>query len=158
MLTLIGNAMMYTIKRLLLVFFVCLSGCVSEEEEEFFAASAFGHLENLQELMPVVRNPNFHSIKGYTPLGAAAYNGKLEIVKFLIVNGADVNFLDQGGRGVGPLYNASRNGHTEIMIYLLERGAILSEKEKGRLLSIGALEDHAEIRPVLKNFGIEIDD
>lgn len=120
-------------------------GYVSEDEEKFFEASAFGQFTKVQELMPAVGNPNYLSFKGYTPLGSAAFNGHLEIVKFLIANGADVNFrnLDR----VGPLYQAAIHGHADVVAYLLDHDATLSEK--GNRILLKWLNNSPDQNPVL---------
>jgi hypothetical protein len=51
----------------------------------------------------------------------AADNGQLEIVKFLVEKGVDVDAATV--EGVTPLMYASQNGYTEIMEYLIGHGA-----------------------------------
>ena len=53
-----------------------------------------------------------------TPLTLASYGGKLDNVKILIANGADVN---QSSKYKGPLQAAVMGNHTEVLNYLLEQ-------------------------------------
>jgi ankyrin repeat protein len=54
----------------------------------------------------------------------AAYNGNLEIVKFLVQNGANVNAEDDSA-----LLFAAENGHLEVVEFLLENGADVNAME-----------------------------
>jgi len=51
----------------------------------------------------------------------AATFGELSEVKMLLANGADINYMNKGGRSA--LINASSNGHEEIVKTLLASGA-----------------------------------
>ena len=58
---------------------------------------------------------------GDTPLRQASRNGHLNVVQYLVEQGAS---LDKTNRsGVTPLYGAAFSGHLEITRYLLEQGA-----------------------------------
>ncbi len=50
-----------------------------------------------------------------------ACNGNLEIVRYLLDNGADMTIVNSGG--CTPLHTAAEHGHFEIAKLLLERGA-----------------------------------
>jgi ankyrin repeat protein len=63
---------------------------------------------------------------GWTCLQNAAGHGHLEIVKFLVECGADLNKQDFDGWT--PLHAASANGHLGVCRYLCERNADLSIK------------------------------
>ena len=53
-----------------------------------------------------------------TPLSAASENGYLEIVKYLVEHGADIEFNENW-----PLWLSAAYGHLEVVKYLLENGA-----------------------------------
>ena len=61
------------------------------------------------------RSFNHHD---YNPLSKASENGHLEVVKYLVEQGADVC-----ARYNYPLINASDNGHLDVVKYLVEQGA-----------------------------------
>ena len=55
-------------------------------------------------------------------------NGHLEIVKYLVENGANIN--EKNKDGDTPLICASINGHLEIVKYLCQNGDNVNEKDK----------------------------
>ncbi|MBN2018412.1 MAG: ankyrin repeat domain-containing protein [Candidatus Cloacimonetes bacterium] len=54
------------------------------------------------------------------PLTVAAIAGNLDIMKYLISQGADINTIDREGSNL--LHNAAANGHLEVVQYLLDQG------------------------------------
>ena len=69
---------------------------------------------------------------GYTALHYAASNGKTEILKLLLSNGADVNAKNRDGN-ITPLFLANLEGHTEIIELLKKNGGkIRMQPETGR--------------------------
>ena len=64
----------------------------------------------------------------HTPLQAASWSGRLDIVELLINNGADPN-ISGGLCGGSALWAAARKGHQDIVELLLDKGA---EVWKGR--------------------------
>lgn len=67
---------------------------------------------------------------GRTMLWEAAYRGKLEVVKFLVEQGADMNLpgchLSQHDLEITPYCVARHEGRDEVAEYLLQQGAIVS--------------------------------
>ncbi len=58
---------------------------------------------------------------GWTPLHGASKSGNLELVKFLIEEGADVNAPDEVG--MTPLHLAAKHGHSEVVKLLIQKKA-----------------------------------
>ncbi len=58
---------------------------------------------------------------GNTPLHRAAENGKLDVVKYFVENGADAKAANKDGKT--PLHCAAENGHWHIEKYLKEKAA-----------------------------------
>ncbi|MBI3654332.1 MAG: sigma-70 family RNA polymerase sigma factor [Acidobacteria bacterium] len=101
----------------------------------FALASHFGHLATVEFLFASGANINAVSKNELqvTPLHAALFEGKIEIAKWLIENGAAVN-RKRGGNGWSragwtALHYAARYGFSEIAILLIEHGADLNAKD-----------------------------
>ena len=83
----------------------------------------------------------------------ASYNGNIEIVKYLIANGAGIDDIV-----MPPLHLACRSGHLEIVKYLTSCGANIHYKIKYGLtpLHIAVMNDHTAIVEYLISIGANI--
>jgi len=103
----------------------------SAQEKEIIAGQEiFDYIEqsSLTEVKRCIKNGidvNFQYDLGVTVLMYASYNGEIEIVKYLIDNGANINLQSKhdGKYGFSALTEASRNGHIEVVKYLIDNGA-----------------------------------
>jgi ankyrin repeat protein len=96
---------------------------------EIHDAASEGDLVKIQTL--VSGNPNLADSaddKGSTPLHLASSKGHLEVVKFLVEKGADIEAVN--GRGFTPLQLAAYGRHREVVEFLLEKGANIDAKNK----------------------------
>ena len=131
-----------------------LCACADENEEELFFVTVNGDFEAVERLLGQVDDPNFKNLKGYTPLGAAAQNGYLDIVVLLVEHGARPNYRDAAGRGA--LYLASFYGHEEVVQFLLHQNASLSQKELNWLAERGLADLPPAISELFLEHGIEL--
>lgn len=60
----------------------------------------------------------------------ASGDGHLEVARFLIKCGADVNCCEKGGWT--PLHKAARNGHLDVVRLLLSRGVGVQVRNEDR--------------------------
>jgi ankyrin repeat protein len=111
---------------------------------------------NLEEIKNIItENPdviNERDDRYCDPLTVASIAGNLEIMKYLISQGADINTIDREGSNL--LHNAAANGHLEVVKYLLDQGfdinaedangntAILFASGKDNIVLIQYLIDH----------------
>ena len=65
---------------------------------------------------------NHEAGDGETPMSAAAQDKRLEVARFLLEKGADVNHQSHLG-GNTPLMEAAKSGNVEMAKLLLEQGA-----------------------------------
>jgi ankyrin repeat protein len=86
---------------------------------------------------------NIHYGSDFALRNATAW-GKLEVVKYLVKQGADINAADDS---YSVLYLASRHGYLEIVKYLVECGAIITDNS----LTAATLNGHLEIVEFLKS-------
>ncbi len=95
-----------------------------------------------------------------TPFGSwlhvAASFGKLDIVKYLISSGLDVNGRS-GVFGGAAIKEAASDGHLEVVSYLIEQGSELDVSDSQRNPLFGAIYGgHMEIVKLLIAKGIDV--
>jgi uncharacterized protein len=66
---------------------------------------------------------NQHAADGFTPLGLAAYFGRVDVANVLLVRKADPNVAASNGFGVAPLHSAVAANQYDIVKLLLDAGA-----------------------------------
>jgi ankyrin repeat protein len=94
----------------------------------YYAASC-GFLELVEHL--TLRYPQYASARGGlcgTPLHAASFEGHLQVVRYLLQHGVDVNARDSGEDT--SLLLASWKGHRDIVQCLLDHGADLELRDQ----------------------------
>ena len=105
-----------------------LTGKQSDFLKIVVAAAGRGDLEAVRQFLED-RPEWIHTIgsHGRTMLWEAAYRGKLEVVKFLVEQGADMNLpgchLSQHDLEITPYCVARHEGRDEVAEYLLQQGA-----------------------------------
>ena len=111
--------MMLAITIVLLAFLVV--GCAMNKSLHIPAGD--GDLDKVKAEIDSGKDVNSKDIAGQTALMYASEQGRLEVVKYLVENGADVNAQSgKQGRGTALIY-ASATNRTIVMEYLLEQGA-----------------------------------
>lgn len=111
--------MMVAITSVLLTFLFV--GCAMNKSLHIPAGK--GDLDRVKAEIDSGKDVNSKDIAGQTALMYASEQGRLEVVKYLVENGADVNAQSGGhGRGTALIYASAANRIT-VMEYLLEHGA-----------------------------------
>jgi ankyrin repeat protein len=97
------------------------------------------------------------SIDGYQPLGLACLFGRMDAVRFLIENRADVNFPSVNEQKVTPLHSAVTGGHKDIVRILIAHGADVNITQQFDLtpLHAAAQSGHVEIVKLLLENGAD---
>ena len=117
---------MNSTKKTAVLFFIIVSFTFSHAQD-IFMASYNGDLQTVKRL--VEQDPglaNGRNDYGRFPLEMAAQTGQIEIVKFLLEKGADIN-ADRGG--TTALHMAAIfGGKTELIELLLEKGADINAR------------------------------
>ena len=126
---------------------------------DLFEAAALGekkvvrqHLEKNSELV------NSFSADGFTPLGLAAFFGKVEIVEYLLKKGADPNIAANNQFKVAPLHSACATGNIEIVKILLTAGAYVNSRQMQDVtpLHSAAHAGNAELAMLLLDHGADV--
>nr|XP_046916564.1 LOW QUALITY PROTEIN: poly [ADP-ribose] polymerase tankyrase-2-like [Dermatophagoides farinae] len=97
--------------------------------KDIFQACKIGDLNRLKKLINS-NNVNVRDPSGggrSTPLHFASGFGRLDVVDFLIQQGANIHAKDDGG--LVPLHNACSFGHIEVVKLLLKNGAVPNVKD-----------------------------
>ena len=85
-------------------------------------AAQKGYLDNVKVLLAAHADVNYQNPSGLSALAAAAAEGDLPMVKWLVKNGkADINIADKNGRT--PVSYAVENNRPEVLNFLLTSGA-----------------------------------
>lgn len=130
------------------------------QEITIYEAAAAGLTTVVSELLE--ESPellNAFSEHGFTPLGMATHFGNAEIVRYLLVNGADVNLPSQNGYNVYPLHAAVGANFDEIAKMLVEGGAEVNVLQSSRTtpLHSAAQNGNIEMLILLLENGARID-
>lgn len=89
-----------------------------------FEAAAAGKLDRVEALAE--DDPgrvNAFSHDGFTPIGLAAFFGRVDVVRYLLSTGAEVNAVSKNRMRVMPLHSAVAGRHLSIARMLIEHGA-----------------------------------
>lgn len=103
---------------------------LNKTESEIFDLIPRGNLDKIKELFNSDKEININVFDDYareTFLHSACFWEKLDIVKFLVEKGANLNMLKIGDKT--PLHIACTFFNPEIVMYLVESGASLNIKD-----------------------------
>ncbi|KAK6112466.1 Ankyrin repeats (3 copies) family protein [Brugia pahangi] len=120
-------------------------------------AAKHGDIEKIRKIV-IPATVNCRDVGGRfsTPLHLAAGYNNLEVARFLLENGAEVNLKDKGG--LIPLHNASSFGHLEIAALLIECGAEVNHPDKWGYTPLheAAQKGRTQICSLLLNNGADV--
>ncbi|HSB12326.1 MAG TPA: sigma-70 family RNA polymerase sigma factor [Blastocatellia bacterium] len=95
-------------------------------------AAAIGDTDRVRDLLddePALLDS--YSPEGFTPLELAAHFGQIEVARFLIAAGANVNDASRHAMKLSPLHAALFGKRTEIARMLLDHGADINARRGG---------------------------
>lgn len=125
--------------------------------KELYSAISHSETDKVKDI--IEKNPSLTGMK--TPIGSwlhvAARHGNIDIVRYLVESGLDIN-ASGGTSGSNPINFAASEGHIELVKYFLENDAFLdvSEPEKNPLFS-AIHKGHLNIAKLLVEKGIDAD-
>lgn len=106
---------------LILFSFICLAAAPGSEEE-LHEAARLGDLAKVRSLVEGGVDPNAKSRYGATALSFASDKGHIQVVRYLLDKGAEINVSDSFYRAT-PLSWAISNDHRDVALLLLSKGA-----------------------------------
>lgn len=120
-------------------------------------ATQYGALDRLRELVDAGQDVNQRDDENVTLLHWAAINNRIEVVKFLLSRGAEVNAVG-GDLQSCPVHWATRQGHLSMMVTLMRHGGDPSilDGEGCNCLHLAAQFGHTAIVAYLVAKGNEI--
>lgn len=120
-------------------------------------SSALGQLDNVREFVTKGEKVNAWNIADRSPLAAAAANGQLGIVNFLLDHGADVNSEGKDGDVTNSaLIFATQNGHVDVVKTLLSKKATAKTNSAGETPLFAAVDrGHLDIVKLLLDNGAD---
>lgn len=129
-------------------------------EISIFEAAALGKNDHITKI--VAENPGLiheFSDDGFTPLSLAAYFGNEDVVRNLLLSGADPNIPSKNGFSVYPIHSAVASNYTMIAKMLLEAGADINvvQKSGATPLHSAAHNGNIELLIVLLEAGAIVD-
>jgi ankyrin repeat protein len=114
-----------------------------------YDACAIGKVDRVKSILK--RKPkllNEFAPDGFQPLGLAAFFGHVEVARFLLESGAEVNTPSQNGLKVTPLHSAAAGRHYEIAMLLLERSANPNLRQEGDFVPLHSAAQNGQIEMV----------
>lgn len=126
----------------------------SELVQEFHEAAKNGDIEALKRLLGAGININSPDHKGDSALVNSCANDNIAVIKFLLENGADVNYINSKFLRT-PLLIAAKNASKEAIEVLLKQGAdvlAIDIRERNALLEAIHVKRSPEIILLLKSY------
>jgi ankyrin repeat protein len=115
-----------------------------------FEAAAAGKFDVVAH--EVFKNPekiNDYSEDGFTALGLAAYFGREEVARYLVLKGAEVNLPSNNGFNVFPLHSATTGNHTSIARMLIENDAEVNALQKSGVSPLHSAAQNGNIEIII---------
>lgn len=122
-----------------------------ERQQHFAQATIDGNLRRMRLLHLAGANVNAHGNSG-RPLFLASGEGKLDVVRYLLDEGADVSAREDSGGTA--LSEAAYYGHLDVIKELLLRGADINALDaQGTALDIAIGKNNTAVVDLLKHRG-----
>jgi len=120
------------------------------DKVDIYEAAAVGLLNEASEIIDADPSQlSSYSNHGFTALGMACHFGNEEIVRYLLLKGADPNQTSDNGYHVNPLYTAISANFEAIAKLLVEAGAEVNIIQAGNLTPLHAAAANGNIEMLI---------
>lgn len=92
-------------------------------EVDVFAAAATGRTEDLRRALTPPGAARAWAYDGWSPLHLAAFFGRIDAARILLLAGADVHAVSRNSLTNTPLHAATAGKHSDVALLLLAHGA-----------------------------------
>lgn len=150
---------MKLIKALFLVLSLSLSASAfainDDDYMPYTAALGEGNLKFVKSMIESEKAKVNEKFFGWSALQIAANKGQLEVVKYLLDKGAEINYQHPVSMNTA-FHLAALSNHKNVLKYLVERGADVNIKLKADVSLIRPLKDegNTEMVEYLKSLGV----
>ncbi|HWU34516.1 MAG TPA: ankyrin repeat domain-containing protein [Methylovorus sp.] len=135
---------MKTIKAILLAAALCIPfsafALTGDEQVEYTDALGTGKLKVVKKYVSEHKVEINDKYFAWSALQIAANKGQLAVVKYLVEQGADVNYQHPMTK-MTPLHLAAYDGYTDVVKYLVSKGADVNIKMRGGVSILRAVRD-----------------
>jgi len=117
---------------------------------DIYEAAAVGLIKEVSEL--IEDNPSLlssYSDHGFTALGMACHFGNEDIVRYLLLKGANPDQTSNNGYQVNPLFTAISSNFDGIAKLLIEAGAEVNIRQLGNLTPLHAAAENGNIEMLI---------
>ena len=117
---------------------------------DIYEAAAVGLLNEVAELIEL--DPSLvssYSEHGFTALGMACHFGNEDVVRYLLLKGANPDQSSSNGYQVNPLFTAISSGFDGIAKLLIEAGAEVNVMQAGNLTPLHAAAEKGNIEMLI---------
>jgi len=108
---------------LMLCLAVSATACRPESQSPLVRAAVLGQADEVARLLASGADPREQTSRGFTALGLAAREGRIEVIEQLVKAGADPNIRDTNENEWTPLLNAVHRHKRRAVATLLRLGA-----------------------------------
>jgi hypothetical protein len=108
---------------LLIMSALLTAGCAADQQSPLERAAVLGQRDEVARLLAGGADPRERTNRGFTALGLAAREGRVEVIELLVRAGADPNLRDTNENEWTPLLNAVHKHQRPAVVTLLRLGA-----------------------------------
>lgn len=137
---------------------VNVSAMTDDEEAVWREAIVNGDMKTVKQVVKQDANATNEKIFGWSPLQMAANTNQLEVVKYLIENGAELDYMQPYAHHTA-FHVAAFKGYTEMTTLLAKSGADVNVKLRNNLSLIQFFRDEGNEKMIehLSSLGVKDD-